>query len=241
VPNADWITQRPIAHRGFHDMNDRVWENTQSAFNLAIRFGFAIECDLQMSSDGVPMVFHDYVLDRLCGVEGQVRHKSAAELTELHVGQTGDTIPTFDQFLGRVAGRTGVVAELKPQTRTDTEIFAEAVASHLADYSGPLALMSFDHDLVRTLIDLDTGLPIGLTAMEANDEQARHNEEARSMPIDFVSFHVADLPSAFIKRSRADGVPVITWTVRDAEAVEITKQYADQMTFEGFNPNDLRR
>ena len=241
MSNTEWIARRPVAHRGFHDMNERVWENTESAFERAVQFGFAIECDLQLSSDGVPMVFHDYALGRLCGVDGQVRDTSAATLAGLHVGQTADTVPSFERFLRRIDGKTGIVAELKPQAPADIEPFAEAVVSSLGNYDGPIAFMSFDHDLVGALIALDTGFPVGLTAMESNEQQAKQNRQARAMPLDFISFHVDDLPSDFVEEARSDGLPVITWTVRDKKAMQMTMQYADQMTFEGFNPNDLRR
>ncbi|MFN3444090.1 MAG: glycerophosphodiester phosphodiesterase family protein, partial [Rhizobium rosettiformans] len=53
-------------------MNKQIWENTLSAFSRAIEAGFAIECDIQLSADSVPMVFHDHDLQRLCGIAGEV-------------------------------------------------------------------------------------------------------------------------------------------------------------------------
>ena len=50
-----WIKQRPIAHRGYHDRNKTRWENTLSAFAAAVEKNFAIECDVHLSSDGVPV------------------------------------------------------------------------------------------------------------------------------------------------------------------------------------------
>ena len=65
-----WINERPIAHRGYHDLNKTRWENTLSAFAAAVERGFAIECDVHLSADGVPVVFHDDDLKRLTGTEG---------------------------------------------------------------------------------------------------------------------------------------------------------------------------
>ena len=64
MPSQDlrWLTERPIAHRGLHDLNRTVWENTLSAFSRAVEAGYAIECDLQYAADGVPVVFHDATL-----------------------------------------------------------------------------------------------------------------------------------------------------------------------------------
>ena len=47
-----WLKKRPIAHRGFHDMNKARWENTLPAFAAAAERGYAIECDVQLSADG---------------------------------------------------------------------------------------------------------------------------------------------------------------------------------------------
>lgn len=101
--------------------------------------------------------------------------------------------------------------------------------------------MSFDVGLVRSLVEMDTKRAIGLTAYGTGDHQVTNNERALDVPIDFVSFHVSDPPCPFVKTARARLLPVITWTVRDAQAWDLTRKHADQMTFEGFDPNDLRR
>ena len=240
MASADWIKDRPIAHRGYHDLNDQVWENTLTAFERAVRNGFAIECDLQMSSDGTPVVFHDYVLNRLCERDGEVRKISAEQLELFAVGGTKDTIPTFSRMLDQIAGRCGLVVELKAQAAEDTEAFAQAVLEALAGYRGQVALMSFDHGVLRALTALHSPYPIGLTAHESNDENVERNRRVLEVPLDFVSFHVLDLPSPFVEKIRAAGLPVITWTVRDHETIELTTKHADQMTFEGFDPNDLQ-
>lgn len=238
---ADWIKDCPIAHRGYHDMNQLVWENTATAFDRAVRFGFAIECDLQMSSDGVPIVFHDYVLKRLCGLDAEVKTMLAADLTAMHVGAASDTVLTLEQMLRQIGGATGLVIELKPQEIPHNETFARTVLETIADYDGPAALMSFDKDIVRSLVAMGSDRAIGLTAHGKKADQIKNNERALDIPIDFVSFHVSDLPCPFVETARARGLPVITWTVRDAASWELTKKHADQITFEGFDPNNLQR
>jgi glycerophosphoryl diester phosphodiesterase len=66
----DWLTARPIAHRGLHDKQRGCEENSLAAFATAATQGFAIECDLQLSADGEAMVFHDETLDRLTDQTG---------------------------------------------------------------------------------------------------------------------------------------------------------------------------
>ncbi|WP_439616717.1 glycerophosphodiester phosphodiesterase [Shinella sp.] len=233
----NWLTERPIAHRGYHDLNRAVWENTLSAFSRAADAGFAIECDLQYTADAIPVVFHDDDLKRLCGIEGDVRARTAGELGLLPIGGTADRIPTLNQLLHLVKGRVPLVLELKGR-KGDDEGFAMAVLDALEDYEGPVALMSFDHWLLKDLKALGTTRPVGLTAEGARPENFAVHEEAMQLGLDFISYHYGHLPNAFISKERDLGKQIITWTVRDDEARTITALNADQMTFEGFDPRE---
>jgi glycerophosphoryl diester phosphodiesterase len=232
-----WLTERPIAHRGYHDLNRKIWENTLSAFARAADAGFAIECDLQYAADAIPVVFHDDDLKRLCGIEGDVRQRTAAELGLLKVGGTEDGVPTLRQLLDLVKGRVPLVLELKGR-QGDDDGFALAVLDTIEDYDGPIALMSFDQWLLKDLKEIGTSRPVGLTAEGARPENFAVHEEAMQLGLDFVSYHYGHLPNAFISRQRDLGRPIITWTVRDDEARTITALNADQMTFEGFDPRE---
>ena len=169
VNAPDWLTARPIAHRGLHDAAKGVIENTLAAAEAAIAAGFAIECDVQISADGQVFVFHDATLDRLTDAQGALIEKSAAKIRSARllgpaavdgvadrVGRDqrsrlqGPFIPTFAEFLALVAGRTPVVCELKSRFDGDWRV-ADRVAPLAAAYEGPLALKSFDPDLVAYL------------------------------------------------------------------------------------------
>ncbi|MBO9630805.1 MAG: glycerophosphodiester phosphodiesterase [Shinella sp.] len=232
-----WLTERPIAHRGYHDLNRAVWENTLSAFSRAVEAGFAIECDLQYAADAIPVVFHDDDLKRLCGIEGDVRQRTAAELGLLTIGGTADKVPTLRQLLDLVKGRVPLVLELKGR-KGDDDGFAMAVLDTIENYEGSIALMSFDTWLLKDLKGLGTTRPVGLTAEGARPENFAVHEEAMQYGLDFISYYYGHLPNAFISRQRDLGKQVITWTVRDDEARTITALNADQMTFEGFDPRE---
>lgn len=232
-----WLTAQPVAHRGYHDRNKVVWENTLSAFRRAVEAGFAIECDLQLATDSVPVVFHDHDLQRLAGISGDVRERSSAELGLLAVGGTKDRIPTLRQLLDLVRGKVPLVIELKGRKDED-EGFAESVLEVLEGYQGQVALMSFDHHLLKDLKQAGCPWPVGLTAEGDKPEDFFRHDEAMQLGLDFISYHWAHLPNSFIEAQRKLGVPVITWTVRDETARERTRQYADQMTFEGFDPRE---
>lgn len=237
MTDLSWLTAQPIAHRGFHDRNKTVWENTLSAFSRAIEAGFAIECDLQYASDGVPVVFHDDDMERLCGIKGEVRAKTSGELKLLSVGATADKIPTLRQLLDLTKGRVPLVLELKGRG-ADDEGFAEDVLEVLKGYQGPVALMSFDAHLLKDLKSQDCPYPVGLTAEGIKPEDFAAHEKAMKLGLDFISYAVAHLPNSFITAERARGIPVITWTVRDEPMRAQTFEHADQMTFEGFDPRE---
>jgi len=65
VRAPDWLTARPVAHRGLHDAARGIIENMPAAAQAAIAGNFSIECDIQLTSDGEAMVHHDDVLGRL--------------------------------------------------------------------------------------------------------------------------------------------------------------------------------
>ena len=232
----DWLARHPIAHRGLHDMNRAVWENTLAAFDRAAEAGYTIECDVHLTLDGEVVVFHDDQLQRLTGTDGFVWQRTAAEMQALRVGTTEERVPTLAQALALVAGRVPMVIELKGIPGHDAGL-VEAVARLLAGYDGPVAIMSFDHWLVREFPLHVPDIPRGLTAWG----NATHHIEAHfsmlAHDIDFVSFDVSALPNPFVSFVRERlGLPVITWTVRDEPAVALTFRHADQMTFEGFAP-----
>ena len=66
-----WLRSQPIAHRGLHDESRGIVENSLSAFRAAAEAGYPIELDVQLSSDGEAMVFHDPFLDRVTGAKGR--------------------------------------------------------------------------------------------------------------------------------------------------------------------------
>lgn len=233
--NPAFLKAQPVAHRGYHDMNNTIWENTISAFQRAIDHGYAIECDLQYTADGVPVVFHDDDMQRLCGVEGDIRLKTVGELGLFSIGKTTDRIPSLSQVLRLVKGRVPLVLELKGR-QGDDEGFADSVVDILESYDGPVALMSFDHWLLKDLKALESRFPLGLTAESARAEDFAIHEEAMALGLDFISYHYGHLPNPFVTAQREQGRTVITWTVRDEAAADHTFLHADQMTFEGFEP-----
>jgi glycerophosphoryl diester phosphodiesterase len=246
------LTARPIAHRGLHARENGIIENTLSAAQAAIERGFSIECDVQLTSDGEAVVFHDFALERLTNGRGEVIKRSAAALSELALKGTNDRISTLPAFLGAIGGRAPLIIEIKSRFDGDWRL-AERVAALIVDYEGPVAIKSFDPRIIAHLRDNADRLgtnryPLGIVAEARYDghkpplpQALRENLTAflhypQSRP-DFLSWRVDDLPHAipFLLRTRLD-TPVITWTVRGEEQRARAARWADQIVFEAFLP-----
>ena len=107
---------RPIAHRALHGPG--APENSGPAIARAIAAGYGIEIDVQLSSDGRAMVFHDYDLQRLTGTKGAVQQRSAAALADLRLLGTEAAIPTLREVLAQVEGAVPLLIEVKDQDGT---------------------------------------------------------------------------------------------------------------------------
>ncbi len=235
--DLSWLKARPIAHRGLHDGNQKVWENTLPAFEAAAASGYAIECDVHLTSDGAPVVFHDDGLFRLTGTSGYVWQRTAREMAALKIGGTSDHPPSLKEMLDLVHGRVPLVIELKGIPGHDSEL-VERVCGMLRDYGGKSAIMSFDHWLIRQFSAHARGIPTGLTAWGEKEHEMEAHFSMLAHDISFVSYGVDCLPNRFVSFVREKlCMPVITWTVRDEAAVHRTFAHADQMTFEGFLPD----
>jgi glycerophosphoryl diester phosphodiesterase len=239
MTDTDWLTRRPIAHRGFHDMNGAIWENTLPAFARAIEHGYAIECDVHLTLDGEVVVFHDNDLQRLAGQDGFVWQRTLPEMAALRIGTSEAHAPSLAEMLELVAGRVPLVIEIKGIAGHDEGLVAK-VGEALDRYEGEAAVMSFDHWIVRDLARLIPERPAGLTAWGATQRDFEAHFSMLAHGVSFVSYDVAALPNPFVSFVRDKlGLPVITWTVREPNAVERTFRHADQMTFEGFEPGGV--
>lgn len=101
------------AHRGLHDNESDAPENSMKAFEKAVEAGYGIELDVQLSKDKVPVVFHDFTLERVCGVKGKIYDYTYEELQQFRLCKSEEKIPRFEDFLKMVDGRTPLIVEYK--------------------------------------------------------------------------------------------------------------------------------
>src|SRR3954467_3809140 len=136
----DWLTARPVAHRGLHDLARGIVENMPGAAQAAVDGRFAIECDIQLSADGEAMVHHDDALGRLTEGSGKLIDMTSAELKAVAFKDTPERMMTLSDLCALVAGRVPLVVEVKSHFDGDRRLVAR-MAEVLGLYSGPVVGM----------------------------------------------------------------------------------------------------
>jgi glycerophosphoryl diester phosphodiesterase len=244
----DWLTARPVAHRGLHDRARGIIENMPGAASAAVAGNFAIECDIQLTADGEAMVHHDDALGRLTEGSGALLDMTAAELKAVRFKDTPERMMSLGDLCALVKGRVPLVIEVKSHFDGDRKL-VKRMAEVLASYSGPAVGMSFDPDQVLALRERMPALPRGIIAQRSYDDDywkkltpeqrngMLHLRHAFRTRPHFVAFWVDQLPApAPWIAHNIIGLPLLTWTVRTPEQRERAARYADQMIFEGFLP-----
>lgn len=247
--HPDFLTT-PIAHRALHDVSDGRPENSRAAIRAAIKAGYAIEIDLQLSRDGKAVVFHDETLDRLTMETGPVSQRSATELSHIPLRGGRENIPSLKQVLKLVAGRVPLLIELKDQQGelgpTDGKLEA-ATAQALADYEGPVAVMSFNPYSVIVMARLMPHVPRGITTSSFDPadwqpiapaicDRLREIPDYDHAKACFISHEAADLDRARVTELRHAGAVVLCWTITSPEAEAQARTYAQNITFEQYLP-----
>ena len=235
----------PLAHRGLWSGNGAP-ENTLAAFAAAAAAGYGMELDVQLSADGEAGGFHDDRLDRLTAASGRVAERLAGNLTELPILDSDQTIPRLSEVLATVAGRSLVMIELKVLDGDEGRLESR-VAGALEDYRGPVAVLSFNPRTVAWFAEHRPQLLRGLNSCahhDAADWMIGADERQALAELDhvtaarphFLSLGLDMLPSSSADALRAQGMPVLAWTLRSPAQWARVARHCDNLMFEGFAP-----
>ena len=237
--NEDLLCE--YAHRGLH--GNGVPENSMAAFQLARDNGFAIELDVHLSKDKEVVVFHDASLKRMTGHDAEIHELTCAELKELRLWDTKETIPTLREVLELIDGKVPLLIELKGES-TDTSLCPE-VAKLLREYSGAYCIESFNplllgamrkelpeayYGLLYTNLCREkkkfTALNIAITCMALNFI-AKPN---------FIAFNKADRDSFPVwLTTRLFCAPKYVWTIRNDVELMVARAHGECAIFEHCN------
>lgn len=237
---AAFLTRHGYAHRGLHGTGGPL-ENSLPAFAAALEQGYGVECDVHLSADNDAFIVHDDRLDRLTEETGAVAERSSANLASIALRGDNGFIPRLSALLDMAAGRAPVLVELKAGRGKSVTPLCEAVWRDIRACAGQqggkgVAVMSFHPDVPRWFAAHAPDVVRGLIITEEG-RKGRAHDLFRSLMLawaraDFIACDVRDLPSAFVRRQRRNGLPVLSWTVREAAQWQLVGEEADAPIFE---------
>lgn len=245
MPELEWLTNRPIAHRGLHDEVNGRPENSLAAFEYAASHGVPFEFDVQLTSDGHPVVLHDADVAAIAGTAGRVHEMDARAVSALRLA--GDQpVPTLDQVLELVNGRVPMVVDVRRWAFGHSPGLEQAVADRLRGYRGEAVTQSFDPFAVRKLHRLLPGLGVGQASGSLRSAGLVVAAIGRSMVSnvitrpDFLTYELTELPNRFVSLWRNDKRPVIAYTAHSPEEEARALRLADGFFFSGYLPSVYR-
>lgn len=245
-PDTSGLEGYHYAHRGYYDQEAGIPENSLPAFQAAVDAGYGIELDVQLSSDGIPMVIHDPDLERLCGVAGKVWDYTCAELQQMTLLDTGERIPTLEEALAVIGGQVPIIVEHK-MDKVDTAVCEKAYAV-LREYEGAYCVESF-HPLV--LLWYRQHAPEVIRGQLA--QEYWKVEKFQGKPLytvlsflpanvatrpDFIGYAYGDASNLSLRLCRVMGAMTMGWTVESPEAYEEAKGQFDAVIFGEFPIKD---
>jgi len=241
--NVRWIKEKAIAHRGYHDQNKKVPENSLKAFKKAIEKGYAIECDVNLLKDGTVVVFHDDDLLRLCNQPDRLEDLTYDDLKSCTLGNTDEAIPTLQQVLDLVDGQVELLIELKP----NGDIYKLAANTYylLKNYKGIYAIQSFHPYIIRWFKDNAPEVLRGQIAEYFKEKKDMSKVKKfmlkrmvfnKKNAVDFINYNVINMPNRYLNKAKKKGIPIIGYTAKSIQEYKRIKSHYDNAVFEAFEP-----
>jgi glycerophosphoryl diester phosphodiesterase len=217
-----------MAHRGW---SGKAPENTMAAIHLALAEPAiqAMEVDVQLTKDGVPVLIHDFTLERTTNGSGLVKDHTFEELRTLDAGSwfhsdyAGEPIPTLEEALQTVKGKCTLNIELKTAGDLYPGI-AEKVVQLVEQYDmkREVYITSFDHEVIKQVRELDPSLKTGLIIY---GKPVLLREQLRETGASILSMAYPYLTAEFVRTAIDEGITVIAWTVDVPEHIRLLMQW----------------
>ena len=235
--SAERFVRTHYAHRGLWGKG--IAENSLSAFAHAVEEGYGIELDVQISSDGDVVVFHDESLLRVTGCEGSLYEKELSFLKTLRLSGTEDTIPTLREVLALVDGRVPLLIEIKSDHAWRS--VCEKTAALLDGYTGAYCIESFHPLCVAWFRKHREGVVRGqLSSRMWKEKKFRKLSYALVQNLilnfyarpDFIAYDFHDRGYFAFRLACLWKPYTLAWTVKSAEEARVSRAF-DALIFEG--------
>lgn len=209
-----------IGHRGY---SANFPENTLLAFRKALEAGiFFLECDVQLSQDGIPVLIHDFSLLRTTGLDQKVAQTSWSEMNKLDAGRwkseefSGEPIPSLSSLLALMPQHVFINLELKCDgSQSDCRSLARAVMPLVSDYQWHERILysSFRKACLAEVRRLDAQAHIGILQhswLNVFPKRSIQNIRPITYHCEYHQFN-----SKVKAQTEKAGLPVLVYTVND--------------------------
>lgn len=234
------------AHRGFFDNKKDYPENSLPAFKRAVEAGFGIELDVQMTTDGQLVVFHDGSLHRMCKVDKMLTEMSFEECQQYTLKKSKERIPTFKDVLNVVDGKVPLIVEIKSEGRPIETV--KKTCEMLENYHGNYVMESFHPGVVYWLKKNKKDIIRG----QLSEDYSKYEQfnwftkfiltncmlNGFTKP-DFVAYDVRCKDFFWFKwMCRIYRFKKVCWTIKDPIQMEEARQCFDICIFDSFDPRE---
>lgn len=219
MKNIDFLKRSLIAHKGVH--NSKIPENTIPAFTKSVDKNYIIELDIHILKDNTIVVYHDYNLLKLCGVNKVIETLSYAQLSKIKI-KDKYTIPTLEQVMHIVAGKVPILIEVKDMNNNSK--FEEELVKILDNYKGEFAIQSMNPFVIDWFNKNRKDYVIGLIIFN----ELNYNIVKKYIrKIDFISVYKKQLPF----KSK---LLTIGWTIRNKKEYKKYESLCDNLICENI-------
>ena len=238
-----------IAHRGLFDNAGDAPENSTLAFKMAVEGGYGIEMDIQLSKDKQVVVTHDYSLERICGVDKNVRDLTYQELYNYKILNSNEKIPLLTDILRIVDGKVPLIVELKAEW--DYKELCALTAEILSTYTGEYCIESFSPYVVGWY---KKNYPEIIRGQLSDD--FLHKKYFKSRIKNFILtnmvFNIVNMPDFIAYNHKFSGKKCIkfwqkilgcslaAWTITSQEELNFASTIFDIIIFDSFIPKKIK-
>lgn len=229
-----------VAHRGLHDKEMEIPENSLNSFALAKKLGFCIEIDIRLTKDGQIVVFHDGNTKRVCGKDLEVRQSTMEQLSSLRLLDTDQSIPTLEQTLSLIDGKVPLLIEFKCDYG-DSDALCTAADKILSKYTGKYFVQSFYPPVLRWYRKHRPEICRGQLSC-THKKRCFYNFMATHLLFnfisrpDFVSYRYQDASIFSRGMCTALGAFPVAWTFTEEEQLKAVRPLFKTYIFENFLP-----
>jgi len=246
MKDLSYLKNHLYTHRGLHNDQKEIYENTLKSFDEAIKYGFGIELDTNILKDGTVVCFHDRNLKRMCGKDIVLKDANYDEIKDYHIKDSNETILPLETVLSYINGRVPVMIELKPFGKK--ALHAKTVYNILKQYPYPISIQSYNPYIVLWFKRHAKEITRGQISEYFRDDHIskitkwmmRTLITNRLTKPHFINYGIKDLPNKYVDKQKKKGVIIFGYAAKNQKQLDYMRKQYDNAVFEDFIPKPIK-